>query len=79
MRKNSEPKVQKVNRHERCSEIIKQMAILQEELTIFQNDCNHSEKMLKFGESNNVYKYCTTCYKKTGYPNETELRDNGFK
>jgi|TARA_R110000851_G_scaffold85152_1_gene185279 DNA-binding transcriptional regulator GbsR (MarR family) len=79
MRKDIEPKVQKTIRHNKCSEIKKQMSILKEELTVFQKDCNHSEKMLKFGKSNNVFKYCITCYKKIGYPNETELRDNGFK
>ena len=52
---------------------------LQEELKILQKDCKHSEKMLKFGDRNSVFKYCSICYKKIGYPNESELRDNGFK
>ena len=79
MRKDTELNVHNKDRHEKCSVIKKQIAILQEDLRILQEECNHSEKILKFGESNNVYKYCRICYKQIGYPNESELRNHGFK
>lgn len=78
MRKDNESKAQQ-DKSTKCSEIKKQIINLQEELKKLQEECNHSEKMLKFGDRNTVFKYCKTCYKQIGYPNETELRDNGFK
>jgi len=61
-----------------ASDIKKQIVYLEKELINLQNECSHSEKIIKFGNSR-VCKFCKVCQKKIGYPNETELRDNGFK
>ena len=52
---------------------------LKKEIVDIQSRCTHSESIIKFDEEGkSLRKICKSCDQILGYPNEQELKDNGF-
>ena len=52
---------------------------LKKEIEDIQSKCAHIEYSLKFDEDGkSLRKICNNCDQILGYPNEQELKDNGF-
>lgn len=63
----------------RVENIKKEIKLLKKDLDQLQSVCLHEEWDVKFDlESNAIKKICKKCEKVIGYPNDQELKDNGF-
>ena len=67
------------NDDKRVEDIKKEIKHLKEDIDKIQSDCEHPEhKVLFDNESRTVIKRCSVCDKKTGFPTNDELKENGY-
>jgi hypothetical protein len=67
------------DKKKKVENIKKEIKLLKKDLEGIQSVCLHKEYAIKFDvESHAIKKVCKKCEKVIGYPNDDELKENGY-